>query len=321
MRPIDVNPDGTGYYVVDDAPEATADQRQSSKPERAPRPRRYTGMARARRIGKLVGYGTAAALVAAGAMQVKDWVEGFSPDATHKTDLTVGAPETRVYQNVHVDLATMESKFPIELHTSLDRPGPFNCDTETRHTGREGEDKKIVTTTDAGMVVDSLSVTKEDGRVRVVVDGDIHLSQTAVDYDENMLQVRGASGSVDVCVGTGEVTDALNILNRAIQHAGGIASACALDSPVGRSAFEEGIVSFVSSTELVAGSDPGDIDVELPSYDRSADAVYGAQVKEFRESVSGAIDEYLSETAQHEQPRINDQQLLDCSQHTIRAAQ
>lgn len=270
------------------------------------------------RVVKTVGCVAVAGVLVAGALQIKDWVSGFSAESKHELELSVGAPQTRMYNDVHLDLAGIDSTFPLTLKTSLDRPGPFNCDTETQHTGKKGQDPKITTHTDAGLIVDGLSVSNRGGEVVATVEGDVRLSRSSVDYDEQSIDVRGASGGVDVCVGTHEITAARNIVDRTIQHAGGIAAACALESPVGETAFKKGIAQFVAKTELAEGKPAEAITVEIPNYDRSAKAVYGEQVADFQTSVNGVIYSYLKETDDHAEPRINDQALIDCSQHVIR---
>lgn len=282
-----------------------------STKDRAPRP------GRVRRTVKTIGYVAAAGVLAAGVLQIKDWVTGFNPKTQHKVELEVGAPRTKVYSDVHLDLAGIDSTFALTLKTSLDRPGPFNCDTETQHTGKKGQDPKITTHTDAGLVVDSLRVTRDGSRVVATVEGDLRLGRSSVNYDQQMINVEGASGGVDVCVGTHEITAARNIIDRTVQHAGGIAAACALEDEAGERAVRLGLAQFVANTDLANGTPAEAIDVEIPDYDRSAQAVYGEQVSSFELSVSGVIDNYLRETSDHADPKINEGALLDCGQHQI----
>lgn len=258
-------------------------------------------------------------LAVAGVLEVKDWVENFSFSSKHKVELAVGAPRTKVYKDVHLDLAGIDSTFAVSLHTSLDRPGPFNCDTDTMHTGKKDEDPKITTHTDAGLVLDSLTVTRDgDGKkVTAVAGGDIHLGRSSVDYDESTIKVHGADGNVDVCIGTSEVTSARHIDDIAIQHAGAVAAACALEDKAGKKAFDQGLAEFVTKTDLAKGVDPEAISVEMPDFDKSSAATYGTTAKEFNSAVNGAIDEYLAQTSNHEEPKINAAALLDCQKHDI----
>lgn len=306
MNPVgELTPEGYGEYIMS---ETITEQPRKSR-ERRP--------GRVKQVAKSATYMAAAGVLFAGAVQIKDWVDSFTPNAKHKTALTIGAPETKVYKNVHLDLATIQSAFPVSLRTSLDRFGPSNCDTETLHTGKKGEDPKIETTTDAGLVLDSISVTNENGIITAIAGGEIHLSKSFVDYDENTINVEGASGGLDACIGTNEITQARHIIDVAVQHAGGIAAGCALESTVGRDAFTKGLADFVITTNLARGVDPSAITVEIPDYQESAQSIYGHQVAKFYDAVNGVVNSYLNQTEDHDEPRLNFSQLIDCDQHDI----
>ena len=309
-----VTDEGYGHYEMRPSPSAAVSEAAPQQLEISVNHKKPGGI---RRTAKTIGYVAAAGLVVAGALQIKDWVTGFSPKTKHKVDLAVGAPQTRIYNDVHLDLAGIDSTFPLTLRTSLDRPGPFNCDTETLQTGKKGQSPKITTHTDAGLTIDGLEVKNQNGTITATVNGDVRLSRSSVDYDKQTIDVKGASGGVDVCVGTHEITAARNIVDRTVQHAGGIAAACALESPLGVTAFKNGIAEFVTNTDLANGKPAEDIQVELPDFEQSAKAVYGEQVADFEQSLNKAINGYLHETDDHAQPRINDQALIDCSQHHI----
>lgn len=307
--------EGYGHYEMRPTPPSSPSEVSPQQLEISVNQKKRGGI---RRTVKTIGYVAAAGVIAAGALQIKDWVTGFNPKTSHKVELEVGAPRTKVYSDVHLDLAGIDSTFPLTLHTSLDRPGPFNCDTTTQHTGKKGQDPKITTHTDAGLVVDSLRVTQKNNKVVATVEGDLRLGKSSVDYDSQTINVKGASGGVDVCVGTHEVTAARNIIDRTVQHASGIAAACAVEDEAGERAIKLGLAQFVAKTELAGGKPAEAIEVDIPDYDRSAQAIYGEQVSAFESSVSGAIDDYLRETSDHAKPQINDSALLDCSQHYIR---
>lgn len=264
---------------------------------------------RVRKSAKIFGALALAGGVATLGLKAKDLISDFSPHAEHKVELTVGSPESRVYQNVKLNLASIDSTFPVSLRTSLDRFGPVNCDTET--------DQKITTQTDAGMKVEKLEITKEKGNLTVKMDGNLALSNSSVNYDTNLVDVKGANG-MDICVGTHEITSARHILDVTIQHSGGIAAACALESPIGEGVLKNSIAAFAVTTSEGAGFDPKKVNVSLNnSYDQDARSIYGAQVAGFNHEVDKVISDYLGETTDHAEPQTNFTQLMDCSTHTI----
>lgn len=279
------------------------------------------------RRAKMVGIGALAATVGIAGIQVKQWIDGwrnpFNGKSSHLVDLTIDAPETKVYENVYLNLAQMQSTFGLSLDTSLDRPGPFNCDTRTRHTGMKDEDDKITTTSNAGIIVDSLSVTRDGETVTAELSGNITLSETAVDYGENNINVKGATGGVDICVGTNEITKARGIVDVAVQEAGRVATGCALQDDAGYEIFKRGVRNFVANTDLAKGLDEEQLagmEVEIANFSASADAIYGASVKSFRQAVDQVVGEYLAETDDHAEPNLNDRDLLNCAMHTISLA-
>lgn len=323
----EVTPEGFGEYkIVDSATEHATEMTNGQipiAPEGSIDVRVQVEQSRFRSVGKLfkkAGYVAIAGLVAAGGLYIKDLIEGFSPDSQHKAELAIGAPETKVYEDVYVNVARIDSKFPLTLKTSLDRPGPFNCDTVTEHTGKEGEDKKISTETQAGLIIDELSVTVDGSKVEAVVNGDIHLTKSVVDYDANRINVQGAKGGVDVCVGTHEITAARHIVDVAVQHAGGVAAACALKDPAGESVFDEGLKKFVKTT-LVKDNKEKEISVSVPEYSTSVDGIYGQQVGQFEHQVNKVLGDYLDETDGHDPAKLNESDLIDCSKHKITIAE
>ncbi len=342
MFPVSVNPDGTGRYEMrervdfDDAPllSAQGDYEAPSPGAAEPSPAINVVVEQSRpgrfmRRAKMVGAIGLVGAVGIAGIQVKQWLDGlgnpFSPKSSHSVELAIEAPETEVYEDVYLNLARVESTFGISLDTSLDRPGPINCDTQTRHTGKEGEDDKITTTTNTGLVIESLAVTRDGDQITAEVSGGITMTDASVDYRDNVIDVRGASGGIDMCVGTNEITWARNILDIAVQETGSVAASCAMQDEAGRKVFESGIRSFIANTDLAGGQSAEELDdmrVEIEDYDVSVDAMYGNSVQGFRQAVDTVIQDYLEETedGSHKDPEINDRDLLDCSKHDIRVA-
>lgn len=276
------------------------------------------------RKAKVVGVVGLAAAVGIAGFQVKNWIEDigdlFSGESSHSVDLSIDAPETEIFEDVYLNLARVDSTFAVTLATSLDRPGPFNCDTETKHTGKKNEDDKITTKTNAGIIVDMLSVTRSGDSVSVDVEGDLTMSEPAVDYKKNEIKVQGSSGGVDVCIGTNEITKARGIVDVAVQEAARVSTSCALQDEAGEEVFKKGVKAFISNTSLAQELSPDEIDnmeVNISDYKKSADAMYGVSAQEFRQVVGDKIADYLDETEKHKDPQFNNRDLLDCRKHNI----
>ncbi|MCA9331702.1 hypothetical protein KC968_02040 [Candidatus Saccharibacteria bacterium] len=330
MVPVNVDEYGMGTYTYEEQHHLEADVVSSKEPE-GPSLQRAIVVA-AERSGKFmrnvkrVGVVGLVGAVGIAGLQVKQWVEDwrnpFGAPSEHKAELTVDAPQTEVFEDVYLNLATIESTFGVSLDTSLDRPGPFNCDTQTRLTGKDGEDDKITTATHAGLEIGRLSVKREGDEVVASIEGDIVLTDSSVDYRRNSIAVEGMSGGVDVCIGTNEITWARNIVDTAVQGAGNVAASCAMQDESGKEVFENGIRTFVASTDLTDGLSEQEIKgmkVVIDDYDNASDAMYGSAVQAFRRNVGGVMQSYLDETkdGSHKKPKINDSDLLDCSKHTI----
>ena len=277
----------------------------------------------AKRVGAVAMVGA----VAVAGIQVKSWIDDwrnpFSTESSHAVTLEVGAPETDIYEDVYLNFAQINTTFPISLDTSLDRPGPSNCDTKTRHTGKKGEDPKITAGVSAGIFVESLSVTKRDNQLTATVNGDLTLSDTSVDYGENNIHVEGARGVFDVCIKSSETNKARNILDVAIQNTGSVAASCALKDEAGRKVFDKAIRKFIGNTDMadeLSREQLSSMRVRYSDYNSSADAVYGQSVGEFRHNVDGVINRYLKETDKHKKPTINDRELINCEVHRIKIA-
>lgn len=330
MVPVDVDEYGMGTYTYEEPPHAGADE-VSLGEQVDPVPQIDIVVATERggkfmRNVKRVGVVGLVGAVGIAGLQVKQWVEDwrnpFGAPSEHKAELAVDAPQSEVFEDVYLNLATIESTFGVSLDTSLDRPGPFNCDTQTRHTGKKDEDDKITTSTHAGLEVDKLSVKREGDQVVASIEGDIVLTDPSVDYRRNSIAVEGMSGGVDVCIGTNEITWARNIVDTAVQGAGGVAASCAMQDESGEKVIKDGIRTFVASTDLADGlseQEINDMDVVIDNYDTSSDAMYGKAVQAFRRDVGDVMQDYLDETkdGSHKKPEINDSDLLDCSKHKI----
>lgn len=329
MIPINVNPDGTGSYRMGYRPDEESlspEADQNSIPEinvvvEQAKPGRF--MRRVKAVGVI---GLVGAVGVAG-LQVKNWIEDignpFDSKSSHKVDLSIGAPKSGVFHEVYLNLGKITSTRSVSLDTSLDRGGILgfsNCDTRTRHTGKKDEDPKITSTTHAGIVIGSLSVRRKGEHVTAEASGDFTMTNPSVDFKDTVIDVHGPTGGMDACVGAHELTSARHIVDVAVQESGKVAASCAIQNEAGRQVFEDGIRSFVANTDLAKGLSAEELrnmSVTIDNYGVAAEAMYGRSVQEFRQEVDSVIKDYLKETDDHDAPKINDRDLLDCSKHKI----
>ena len=333
--PVEGAADGTDYSVPEaETTPATAEGSHASNQEqdadlsdvadssgdRDPRRRGVVSRAagKAGRVAlKYVAIGTTVAVAAFALGKKIDSVLGaYVPEATHKLDLEIGAPTSVIREDVVLQLGTVSSSFPLKVETSLDRPGPFNCDTTIINDGEEGD--KITTKVGAGVAIERLTVTvpgvnaPDDESVRVEVFGDMRLSPTSQDPEISSPNLNGAAGSTDVCVGTGEMSKALDMANVAISGAGQVSAACAVDSSDGKEVLYGGVEDFVRNiyidTEAAMGTPDGEgsvalgsrnIEVVWPEYDISAKELVDSSGKKLEASLGSVIDPYMEETDRH----------------------
>lgn len=181
----------------------------------------------------------------------------------------------------------------------------------------------MTASTNVGIIVESLAVTRDGDEIAAEIGGNITMTDASVDYSETMINVRGATGGLDVCRGTNEITKARHMVDVAIQQGTKVAASCALQGDTGKQVFESGIRSFIAKTELASGLTAEELermDVAIDGYSVSADAMYGNSVREFRETLDEVIRNYLQETDDHKDPVINDRDLLTCEKHDIELA-
>lgn len=351
--PVEGAADGTDYSVPEaETTPATAEGSHASNQEqdadlsdvadssgdRDPRRRGVVSRAagKAGRVAlKYVAIGTTVAVAAFALGKKIDSVLGaYVPEATHKLDLEIGAPTSVIREDVVLQLGTVSSSFPLKVETSLDRPGPFNCDTTIINDGEEGD--KITTKVGAGVEVERLNITvpnvnaPADVPVKVEVSGDMRLSPTSRDPEISSPNLNGTAGSVDVCVGTGEMFSALEMADVAISGAGQVSAACAVESPDGRDVLYGGIEDFVKGIYIDIEAERGtpggaesvtlggrDIEVDWPRYDIDATALVDSSGKELRTSLDRVIDPYMKETDRHKDPDVNIDDMVNCETHTI----
>jgi hypothetical protein len=351
--PVEGAADGTDYSVPEaETTPATAEGSHASNQEqdadlsdvadssgdRDPRRRGVVSRAagKAGRVAlKYVAIGTTVAVAAFALGKKIDSVLGaYVPEATHELDLEIGAPTSVIREDVVLQLGTVSSSFPLKVETSLDRPGPFNCDTTIINDGEEGD--KITTKVGAGVAIERLTVTvpgvnaPDDESVRVEVFGDMRLSPTSQDPEISSPNLNGAAGSTDVCVGTGEMSKALDMANVAISGAGQVSAACAVDSSDGKEVLYGGVEDFVRNiyidTEAAMGTPDGEgsvalgsrnIEVVWPEYDISAKELVDSSGKKLEASLGSVIDPYMEETDRHKDPDVNIADMVRCEAHTI----
>lgn len=266
-----------------------------------------------RRVGKWGVRGAVVAGLVSGGMYLKDLIDDFSPDTSHKLEVDISAPETQVYPNQALDFAQVISSYEYSQKTSLDRIGPFNCDVTIAAEG----DNKVRTETDGEVVVDQLTITRVGNTATIGITGDLALSRTAVDWSDGFFADRMDIGSVDVCIGVNEVNWATTLADTITEQAGQVAAACAVGSEAGQQVFEQSVRDFALRTPLLNGVDPSNVAVEMGDFDAEAAKLLIDTQEQFSKEVDDIVGEYLDETADHEDPDINDEDLMDCSMHTI----
>ncbi len=281
-------------------------------PKQKQRPERKHGIIKK---AKAVGAVGVLSLAAVGAYKLYDMWPSFG--ATHEVELTLGAPETEVQENVELELATINTEFPLNLHTSLDRVGPFNCDINIKNTGKKGEGKKVHASSEAGYKIERLELHKlKNGRVTVDISGDLTLDAPAFPVDQNDFVT--SVGDVDVCIGTNELNSARKIAATASEGAAKVAVACALQDPVGKETFRSSLKKFANATNIGRGVPADKIDVDLGEYDQMAKNVYDGSVAQLDSSLDEVINEYIKQTTDHDRPKIDDASLKNCGDHTIK---
>lgn len=260
---------------------------------------------------KIVGGLVIAGCVAAGAYEV--WQALHGQDATHEYHADIEQKETKVYKDVALQLAQIESTFHLKQNTVLDRAdgafidwNPVNYDTHI--------DTDITTEVQGAIVVERLEATRDDaaGTLSVVIDGELTTSTPAVDWQENELPIE--IGGLDIGVGTGEINKATQSANELVQAAGGIAAACALRDESVQDLLGEGVVDFLASTSFSDGIDPQNITVTIVDIDEQSNAVYDAMIDEFDEAKSTISERYDGEENTFS---VSSRNLTNCDKHTI----
>ncbi len=275
-----------------------------------------TRMQSIRKVGKWGLRGTVIVGLVAGGMYLKDMIEDFTPDASHKLEIDINNIKSTIYENQSIKFATIVSEYDYVQTTSLDRFGPLNCDTKINATGKN----KVNTETDGEILIDEIKISRRDDKAEINIDGDLALSRTVVDWPENFFKDRIQMGDTDVCIGANELSWADSIADTVNQQAGQVSAACALESKVGKQAFEQSLVEFASKTPILEGIDPKKVKVNLGDYEAESAKLLGYTKDKFNYSTDKMIKKYLNETADHKKPKINTKELMDCTKHRIEIA-
>lgn len=275
-----------------------------------------TRMQSVRKVGKWGLRGTVIVGLVAGGMYLKDIIEDFTPDASHKLEIDINNIKSTVYENQSIKFATVVSEYNYVQTTSLDRFGPINCDTKINASGKN----KVRTETDGEILIDKIKILRNNDGAEINIDGDLALSRTSVDWPENFFKDRIQMGDTDVCIGANELSWADSIADTVNQQVGQVSAACALESKVGKQVFEQSLVEFASKTPFLEGVDPKKVKVNLGDYEAESAKLLGLTKDKFNYSTNKMIKKYLNETADHKKPKINTKELMDCAKHSIEIA-
>ncbi|MCA9347840.1 hypothetical protein KC867_00345 [Candidatus Saccharibacteria bacterium] len=267
-----------------------------------------------RGLMKYGAIGTLAALAIGGAYK---WIQGFNIEAGREAVVEAGSADSRIFEDVSLQLAGIESEFPLQVAVKLERKLRPDCNMQINYTGKEDQEDKIMAYTTAGLIVDSIAVERIDDVATVTVKGDIDISSSEVDYNRQIIKTDGKGW----CTSMDEANAVRHIADVAIQNGGGVATACALRDELGKQIFEAGIRDFVMHTDMANDIDPDKLTIDLPDYQKGADAAYGQKVEQLSTNLDVAVDLFVSQTKDedHKVERINTADLVDCSKHTISA--
>jgi hypothetical protein len=263
---------------------------------------------------KLVGVGVLAVGVGLVANEIREFGLGI-PEAKQEIEVEVGPANTKIDENVYINLSTMTSRFPMEVKTSLDRFGPSNCDVSIIMTD---EDEQVKTTTNGGIIFDQLDTTpNEDGTYDVSTSGRMVLTPSSVVWTETPILFEEDLVWADTCFDFNEPNKAMDIAVTTVQQAGQLAAACAVGSRPGKQAIESGIKQYLRMVGTVPADTPNtDIDVDMTNLEEQQKAVYGEKVQLFDQIVGDKIDHYLKDTEDHEL-KSNFDDIKDCRLHDI----
>ncbi len=262
-------------------------------------------------ITKVAGLTVGALLIA---REVHDF--GFDFNAEQNAEVTVGAADNDIREDVYVNLAEISSTFPLEVKTSLNRPGPINCDM-TISMNKKGHE--ITAVTNAGVVFDQVDPKKlEDGTYQIDVQGGMKITPSFVDWTKTPIQFDSDLKYTDRCYDMNEPNSAMNIAVIATQQAGQLATACAIGSKEGETAIINGIKEDAKSHGDIPEDVPNsEINVNFPGLNDQQDAVYGRAVQNFDEETGKVIEDYIDASPDDHKVKTNFDDIKDCDKHTF----
>lgn len=243
----------------------------------------------------------------------------FLPDfeAKKKLDIDLGAADSVVRENYFVNLAEVTSRFPLEVRTSLDRPGPINCDMKIVMTD---EDEQVETVGNTGVIFDSYEAKEDEakpGHYIIDVRGDMDISPIAISWDKTPILFESELSWSDRCYDMNEPNQAMDIAVTSAIWGGRLATACAIDSAVGERAIREGLIrDAISHGDIPSDITDENIVVNFDNLGEQQDAIYGDAVRAFNENVGEKIDQYLQPGNGSHKAETNFDGITDCSEHT-----
>lgn len=329
MQPVDGQQSGEmGRYELQDAVEVRAEEmhpdQQVQQPIEVIRTRHEIESHRRRGFGERVRNGLRKTmLVGAGvlAVLVAKEIQEFGPDfdAREKAEISVGPAHSVARTNMFLNLAEITSEFPLEIKTSLDRPGPVNCDMKIIMTD---SDEQVRTVSNTGVVFDNYQVNEgEADNYDIVVSGEMASAPTAVAWSETPILFERDLPGFDACFNMDEPNQAMDIAVTTTLQAGQLAAACAIGSEEGERAMEQGLKDAARMLGDIPAETPDEkVTVNFSDLEIQQDAMYGQAVRQFDAVVNAKLDEYIDKSKDHEAV-TNFDGIRDCSQHTFEFAE
>lgn len=328
MIPVNVQPNGWGYYRIEGSEFPEINDTRSNDTDNGELQPTINIEVRSRRHlpRKLIAGVTGFAMLVGAGVYVKEHMPELPqilPKANHELETEIGAPETIVVEDVSINFADIESEFKYKQHTSLDRFGPFNCDTDIN--------QQVDIVGGASLRVDKASITIKKKEATIDVDGQIN-TRTAHNLKESPINIKGASGSVDVCMPKKykkdeKITDkersemdwAKLISSQTISDAGQVAVACAVVES-GESLAED-VIKYNAQVfnDKLTKINPEDIHINFKnSISQESNRIYNQSVAEFYNNYTKISDRYTKATDSHKNVRLNAGALTDCKGHKIK---
>lgn len=337
-----ITPEGYGHYDVvgsefAEIPEPSIQNEELSQANEIKIVHQTARALRNRIPKKLLAGAVAVATLVGGAIYLKDnmpQLPSVLPDASHDLGVEINNVQTTVVHDKRIEFLRTESTFVYNQHTSLDRPGPFNCDTDIN---------KTISTIGTGSITLKEAIIKVDNSnktANIIIDGDIEAEST-IDIGKNNIVPKMGTGGVDVCtINNAGIYDkngkerpdsqldemdwAIKIATNNIENAGKIAYNCATQQ-AGEQALKDAIkYNAQILSDKLDKIKSGNITVEYKgNFKQQADNQLNKAVANFYKNYENMASSYIKSTdnnqstGKHTNPSINARLLTNCANHKI----